>query len=199
MFLRDSRDPDDPFNEVIAFYSTRNGNWEDVNPATTPWSVISHTGAVTNLTPGPKNPVFVGNGTSAFHTVTVTANGAKSGNLFMGTGSTVDIGTTTCHNFSVLNGFNITGSGTLRISSATPTAVFPAGDFGLFLSNTGGTVEYYTTTTDFTIPTASALPSAVVLHQYNFLTINAGAGRTISMPNLDLTIFNNLRGIGAGT
>ncbi|MFN7846956.1 MAG: hypothetical protein ACK5P4_07010, partial [Bacteroidota bacterium] len=198
-FTAGDRDPDDPFNEVIAFYSTRNGNWEDVNPATTPWSVISHTGAVTNFTPGPKNPVFVGNGTSAFHTVTVTANGAKSGNLFMGTGSTVDIGTTTGHNFSVLNGFNITGSGTLRISSATPTAVFPAGDFGLFLSNTGGTVEYYTTTTDFTIPTASALPSAVVLHQYNFLTINAGAGRTISMPNMDLTIFNNLRGIGAGT
>lgn len=198
-FTAGDRDPDDPFQEVIAFYSTKNGNWEDVNPLTTPWSNISHAGAPAATSPGPKNPVFIGDGSSFFHSVTVTANGAKSGNLFIGASSTIDVGTTTGHNFSVLNGFGITGSGTLRISSSTPTAVFPAGDFGLFLGNTGGIVEYYTTGTNFTIPTVTSLPSALVLNGYNFLTVNPESGRSITMPNIDLTVNSIFRMIGPGT
>lgn len=198
-FTAGDRDPNDPFQEVIAFYSIRNGNWEDTNPLTTPWSLISHSGTPAATSPGPKNPVFVGDGSSFFHSVNVTANGAKSGNLFIGASSTIDIGTTTGHNFSVLNGFGITGSGTLRISSSAATAVFPAGDFGLFLGNTGGIVEYYTTGTSFTIPTVTALPSALVLNGYNFLTVNPETGRTITMPNIDLTVNNIFRMVGAGT
>lgn len=198
-FTAGDRDPDDPFQEVIAFYSTKNGNWEDINPVTTPWSNISHSGAPAATSPGPKNPVFIGDGVSFFHSVTVTANGAKSGNLFIGASSTIDVGTTTGHNFSVLNGFGITGSGTIRISSTTPTAVFPAGDFGLFLGNTGGTVEYYTSGHNFTIPTVTALPSALVLNGYNFLTINPESGKTITMPNIDLTINSIFRMVGPGT
>jgi fibronectin-binding autotransporter adhesin len=198
-FTAGDRDPDDPFQEVIAFYSTKDGDWEDVNPVTTPWSNISHSGAPASTSPGPKNPVFIGDGSGFFHTVTVTANGAKSGNLFIGASSTIDVGTTTGHNFSVLNGFGITGSGTIRISSSTPTAVFPAGDFGLFLGNTGGIVEYYTTGTNFTIPTVTSLPSALVLNGYNFLTVNPESGKTITMPNIDLTVNSIFRMIGAGT
>ncbi len=198
-FTAGDRDPDDPFQAVIAFYSTRNGNWEDTNPLTTPWSLIGHAGAPTVATPGPKNPVFVGDGISFFHTVNVTANFAKSGNLFIGNSSTVDIASTTNHNFSVLNGFGVTGSGTLRISSSSPTAVFPAGDFGLFLGNTGGVVEYYTTGTSFTIPTVTALPTALVINGYNFLIVNPESGRTITMPNIDLTVHNIFRMTGAGT
>jgi hypothetical protein len=198
-FTAGDRDPNDPFQEVIAFYSIRNGNWEDTNPLTTPWSLIGHSGAATTSTPGPKNPVFVGDGVSFFHTVNVTANGAKSGNLFIGASSTMDIASTTGHNFSVLNGFGISGSGTLRISSSTPTAVFPAGDFGLFLGNTGGIVEYYTTGTSFTIPTVTALPSALVLNGYNFLSVNPETGRTITMPNIDLTVNSIFRMLGTGT
>lgn len=197
-FTAGDRDPNDPFQEVIAFYSIRNGNWEDTNPLTTPWSLIGHAGTPAITSPGPKNPVFVGDGISFFHSVTVTANGAKSGNLFIGASSTIDIGTTTGHNFSVLNGFGITGSGTLRISSSSSTAVFPAGDFGLFLGNTGGTVEYYTTGTSFTIPTVTALPSALVLNNYNFLTVNPESGRSITMPNIDLNVNNILRMVGSG-
>jgi hypothetical protein len=197
-FTAGDRDPSDPFLDVITFYSTRNGNWEDTNPLTTPWSIVDHAGAPTALTPGPKNPVFIGDGVSFSHSVTVTANGAKSGNLFIGAGSTLDIGSTTGHNFSVLNGFGITGSGLLRISSSTSTAVFPAGDFGLFLGNTGGTVEYYTTGTSFTIPTVSALPSALVLNSYNYLTINAGLANNVTMPNIDLTVNNIISKQGPG-
>lgn len=197
-FTAGDRDPDDPFEAVIAFYSTRNGNWEDTNPLTTPWSLIGHAGSPTTASPGPKNPVFVGDGVSFFHTVNITANGAKSGNLFIGINSTTDIGTTTGHNFSVLNGFGISGSGTMRISSLTPTAVFPAGDFGLFFGSTGGTVEYYTTGVDFTIPTTTDLPSALVLNGYNFLTVNPGTGRSITMPNINLTVNNIFRMVGAG-
>lgn len=198
-FTAGDRDPNDPFQEVIAFYSIRNGNWEDTNLLTTPWSLLGHAGAPTNTTPGPKNPVFVGDGASFAHTVNVTANGAKSGNLFIGANSTIDIGTTVGHNFSVLNGFGITGSGTLRISSSTPTAEFPAGDFGLFLGNTGGTVEYYTTGTSFTIPTVTALPSALVLNGYNYLSVIPGSGRSITMPNINLTVNNILKMNGSGT
>jgi fibronectin-binding autotransporter adhesin len=198
-FTAGDRDPSDPFQSVIAFYSIRDGIWEDTNPLTTPWSLIGHAGVPTITTPGPKNPVFVGDGTSFFHTVTVTANGAKSGNLFIGASSTIDIGTNTGHNFSLLNGFGVSGSGTLRISSSTATAVFPAGDFGLFLGNTGGLVEYYTTGTNFTIPTVTALPSALVLNGYNFLTVNPESGRTITMPNIDLTVNNIFRMVGPGT
>ena len=198
-FTAGDRDPSDPFESVIAFYSTRNGNWEDTNPLTTPWSLTGHAGAPAPTSPGPKNPVFVGDGISFSHNVTVTANGAKSGNFFIGDGSTIDIGATTGHNFSVLNGFGVSGSGTIRISSSTPTAVFPAGDFGLFLGNTGGIVEYYTTGTSFTIPTVTALPSALVLNGYNFLTVNPAVGATITMPNIDLTVNNIFRKIGTGT
>lgn len=198
-FTAGDRDPADPFEAVIAFYTIRNGNWEDSNPATTPWSTISHAGTATALTPGPKNPVFIGDGVSFSHVVTVAANGAKAGNLFIGTNSTLDVTTTIGHNFSVLNGFGITGTGVLKISSSTATAVFPAGDFGLFLSTAGGTVEYYTTgATSFTIPTVSALPSALVLNSYNFLSVNPSSGNTITMPNIDLTVNNTLKMAGAG-
>ncbi|MCZ2247691.1 MAG: T9SS type A sorting domain-containing protein [Bacteroidia bacterium] len=197
-FTAGDRDPDDPFQDVIAFYSIKDGDWDDNNLATTPWSVIGHGGAPTNLTPASNNPVFVGDGISYNHTVSVSNNGAKAGNLFIGGGSTLDIGSTTGHNFSVLNGYGITGSGKLRISSSAGTAVFPAGDFGLFLSNMGGIVEYYTNGVSFTIPTVSDLPSAMVLSNYNYLNIVPEFGLTITMPDIDLTLYNNFKMLGAG-
>ncbi len=198
-FTAGDQDPDDPFQSVIAFYSMRDGNWEDNSLSTTPWSTISHAGPPTSFTPGPKNPVFIGDGVSYNHTVTVTANGAKAGNLYLGGGSILDVGTKTGHNFSVLNGYGITGNGKLKISSSLSTAEFPAGDFGLFLGNSGGAVEYYTTGTSFTIPTVSALPTALVLKNYNSLTLNTEAGKSITMPDIDLTLFYIFNKYGTGS
>jgi hypothetical protein len=181
------------FGPVTAYYSIRSGNWEDTNPATTPWSTVSHTGTAATTTPGPGNPVFIGNAaTSLTHVVTVTANGATSGSLQVDLGATLDVQTLTGHNFGSLPDAVVGGAGRLRISSATGTAQFPGGDFGGFLSAVGGTVEYYTTgTQDFTIPLTSFTGQS--LGTYRNLWLNAGSSRTLTLPARDLRIYNRLR------
>jgi fibronectin-binding autotransporter adhesin len=182
------------FGTVTAFYSRVSGNWEA--PAT--WSTTSYAGAAASTLPGPGNPVFIGSASNgAYHTVTVTANTAKSGSLVIDRGSTLDVGTTTSHNFGALPDSKIGGSGRLRISAAGTapvTATFPGGDFGSFIQYGGGTVEYYTTgSVDFTLPTVSG---TLTLNQYRNLWLNAATGRTITLPNQDLRVYAQLK---AGT
>ena len=185
--------PEDPFANVISFYSIRNGIWEDTDTATTPWSVRGHDGDPTDLTPGPRNPVLIGDGAGFVHTVTSGANGEKAGYLFIGQNSTLDVGSTINHDFSVANGFGITGTGNLKISSSASTAVFPGGDFGVFLSATGGNVEYYTTTISFNIPVTTGAPDFLPLETYNNLTVSPTSGFTITMPDLDLTVLKTYK------
>lgn len=181
------------FGPVTAYYSTRNGNWEDASPATTPWSTGSFTGAAASSVPGPGNPVFIGSARAGlYHTVTVTASNARSGSLVIDQGATLDVQTLTGHNFGALPDATASGSGRLRISSATATAEFPGGDFGSFLQASGGTVEYYTTgAQDFTLPTTSF--TNLGLTSYKSLWLNAGSGGQMSLPNLDLRVFDQLR------
>lgn len=178
----------DPFSNVITFYSIRDGIWNDNNVATTPWSVIGHSGNPTTALPASNSLVRIGDGVSFFHNVTVTANTQKCGNLIIAQGSVLDIGTTINHSFAVLNGTTVTGNGRLRVSSASPVAIFPSGDFGLFLGPNGGDVEYYTTSIDFRIPIQTAAPVILSLQSYNNLIVSPGSGRFITMPDLNLTV-----------
>ncbi len=176
------------FGAVTAYYSRNTGNWE--TPAT--WSTTGFTGAAATTLPGAGNPVFIGSASGLkYHTVTVTAAGARSGSLVIDRGSTMDVGTTTGHNFGALPDAKIGGSGRLRVSSSTATATFPGGDFGSFLQENGGTVEYYTSgTQDFTVPTVSGTLS---LNSYKSLWLNAAASRQLTLPNLDLRVYAQLK------
>ncbi|MET4076455.1 T9SS type A sorting domain-containing protein [Hymenobacter sp. UYCo722] len=167
------------FNAVTAYYTRATGNWEA--PAT--WSTAGFNGAIASGIPGASNPVFIEKG----RVVTVTANGAVSGSLEIANGGTLDVQNLTGHNFGALPDSKPGGSGRLRINSAT----FPGGDFGSFLQAGGGTVEYYATNSNFTLPTTSA--SGLNLTTYRNLWVNAASARTITMPNSDLRIFAELR------
>ncbi len=179
------------FQNVKVFYSRINGNWN--NPNT--WSSDSVGGAVDGGLPGNNNPVVIGNGSTFDHYVTVPVgfNNISIGGLQINTGSTLDITTTTGHNFGAVPDTKITGTGLLKISSAAATAAFPGGDFGNFLSDGGGTVEYYSTgAQDFTLPVAKTY--------YNNLTLSPAAGRYIAMPDVNMTIYGNdsINGTGTG-
>ncbi|MBT1702302.1 T9SS type A sorting domain-containing protein [Chryseosolibacter indicus] len=181
------------FDIVRIFYSIRDGNWNDVNPATTPWSTQSHTGTPATVYPSASDQVIIGDGATFNHYIAITNNNQLSGGLEINSGSTLDIGTSTGHNFGRLENIQISGSGLMRISSATPLAEFPAGDFGLFIRQTGGTVEYYTTgSQNFNIPTNSISPTNLPLITYRNLILKPSSGTSITMPNQDMLIFETI-------
>ncbi|MBT1686210.1 T9SS type A sorting domain-containing protein, partial [Dawidia soli] len=187
------------FGTVKIFYSKRNGNWNNTGAGTTPWSNVSHTGPDATTAPGAGDQVFVGDGATNNHVVTITNNNQAAGGLEINAGSTLDVGTSTGHNFGRLENVQISGSGLLRISSATATAEFPAGDFGNFIRSAGGTVEYYTTgATSFTIPKTSLAPTNLPLISYRNLILTPGAGLFIIMPDQDMRMYNNMTVQGTG-
>ena len=117
------------------------------------WSNVSHAGPDATTTPGPNDQVYIGDGAGNNHTITVHTNNQNAGSLVISGGSTLDVTTSTGHNFGALPNAQVLGNGRLRISSANSKAEFPAGDFGNFIRASGGTVEYYTTgAQDFAIP-----------------------------------------------
>ena len=175
------------FGIVVPYYSRTNGNWN--SPST--WSNTGHGGAPSATVPNASVPVFVGNGTSFFHTVTVTANNALSGSLIIDAGSTLDLGTTTGHNFGALPFATAGGAGRLRISSSAPTAEFPAGDFGIFFTLDGGIAEYYSGASNFTIPTVTA--GSIPILTYRNLVLNPSASASVTLPDANLEIFEHLQ------
>lgn len=189
------------FGPITSFYSRTSGNWE--TPAT--WSTTGYNGPQASTVPGAGNPVFIGSASNgAYHTVTVTANSAKAGSLVIDRNSVLDVQGFTSHNFGALPDSKPGGSGTMRIGSTTTrvsgkavtATVFPGGDFGSFLQYGGGTVEYYTSTSAngaqvVTLPTISA--TNLSLNSYKSLVLNAIAGSTITLPNLDLRLYSQLK------
>jgi hypothetical protein len=179
----------DAFGAVVTYYSRTSGNWSDGNT----WSmdtVLKWDGAPAGTFPGASNPVIIGDGATHNHVVTVSSDGARAGTLQIKASSVLDLGTSVNHDFGALPVPTFGGNGTLRISSATPTASFPAGDFGSFLGSNGGTVEYYTTGgVDFTLPS---------LGTYWNLNINPAVGRNITFPDANINILDSLSVIGMG-
>ena len=173
------------FGTVTSFYSRASGAWS--TPST--WSNAGFGGVAATTVPGSSNPVFIGDGATYNHVVTVTAGNAAAGSLSIRLGSALDVGSTSGNNFGAV----IPGSdGKLRITTTGATALFPAGDFGNFLGQQGGLVEYYTTGTSFTVPTTSATPTSATLSSYHDISLAPATGLTITLPNLDLTVFGAL-------
>ncbi len=170
-----------PFDSVTAFYSRANGLW--TSPST--WSNQSYGGPPSTKIPGRGSPVFIGDGGSNNHTVTIQTDSVFSGSLSIKLNSVLTIGTTKGHNFGTV----IPGStGKIQISSTGGTAIFPAGDFGNFLGSSGGTVEYYSGSVDFGIPLISSAPTSRSITNYCNLMLTPTTGRVITMPNSDLIV-----------
>ncbi|MBN1989253.1 MAG: hypothetical protein JW783_07660 [Bacteroidales bacterium] len=144
------------FGAVTTYYSrVAEGSWEDL--AT--WSYdAAGTLPVAEL-PQENSPVIIQSG----HKINTIDNGHLVGSLTIEANATLDVGTTTGHFFGLVHESTVSGTGTLRISSNTATAKFPGGDFGDFLGEGGGTVEYYTTgTQDFVMPKGSVSTIALL-------------------------------------
>ncbi len=183
------------FGTVVPYYSRTSGNW---NTAST-WSNSGFGGTASATIPTASVPVFIGDGNTYNHTVAVTSNATVSGSLLIGAGSTLDLGTTTGNNFGALPYSTAGGSGKIKISSASSTAEFPAGDFGLFFQNNGGTTEYYTTAGNYTIPTVTASPTSMNIQSYKNLIVAPTSSYQITLPNSDLDIYQNITVNGANT
>ena len=189
------------FGPITAYYSrVATGNWE----VPTTWSTTGYNGAAASVAPGAGNPVFIGSAANgANHTVTVTANNARSGSLVIDNGSTLDLQNFTGHNFGALPDSKPGGSGTMRITALViksgsnyfATPVFPSGDFGSFLQAGGGTVEYYGTTSSnaYTMSVPSTSASLLNLNSYENLTLNPISNGEIILPDLDLRIYKQLK------
>ncbi len=181
------------FAAVPARYSTGvNGDWD--NTAT--WSATAVGGPGGASVPVAATLVIIGDATHN-HTVTINANNKQCANLNIAAGSTLDLQTYTGHNFGVVPGNGMAGSGTLRIASNN---YFPQGDFGAFIAGNGGTVEYYTSALvgNITIPTTSSV-SGLALGAYKNLKLTHSSTYTITLPDRDLTIYGDVTVSGSGT
>lgn len=150
---------------VNRYYSYRSGNWEDPNTWT---QDPSGTLSVNPQVPGTNDFVTILNGRE----VKVTSNNKRTYTLEIQNGGSLDLGSTTGHNFGIAS-----GEGTLRLQSTA----FPGGDFSSFNSSAGGTVEYYNTS-NFNIPG----------NQYNNLILNLSNSNIVATLAGDLTISGNL-------
>lgn len=187
------------FGTVKIFYSMRSGNWNNTTTGQTPWSNVSHSGPEATTFPVVGDHVYIG-GAGFNHTITISSNSQACGGLEISAGSTLDVGVYTGHNFGTFENAPITGSGLLRISSASPVAEFPAGDFGNFIRASGGTVEYYTTAgQSFSIPTSSSVPTDLPLISYRHLVITPEASTFIAMPPQNVRIYGNMTVQGAAS
>lgn len=126
------------FGAVTVYYSKMSGDW---NVAST-WSNISHVGADAASPPGATDFVVIGDGSSANHDIyVIDASSATAATLKISSNSSLDLRASTGNSFTnVIQGGGSSGFGTLRLNSST----FPGGDWTLFTSDVGGTVEYYT-------------------------------------------------------
>lgn len=179
-----------PFGAVTVYYSRVDGGaW---NNAST-WTTNSdHTTIATPALPPSGNSIVrIGNGVIS-HDIQVTADGALSGNLVIASGSSLDLQSFTGNNFGSIAGETIAGNGLLRIGkNASATYAFPAGDFGDFLGENGGEVEYYNNTAN-----ASTLPTVPA---YRRLSLNAQSSGNILLPATDIEVLDTLKVISTGS
>jgi len=109
------------------YYSYQSGSW---NAASTWTKDPSGTLSVSPGIPSATDRVVILNG----RTVSTTANGENVLSVQINEGGILDLGTYTTQNFTVIR-----GEGLVRLQTST----FPSGDWSNFVSEDGGTVEYY--------------------------------------------------------
>jgi hypothetical protein len=135
------------FGALTVYYSRQSGGYD----VAATWSPDPSGSPIALGVPTASDPVIIQNE----HIVTVSDNNRRAGTLTIENGGTLDLGVFTGHNFGALNSGAVIGSGLLRISSNTATSSFPLADWGEFLAEGGGTVEYYTIAHSFALPGAS--------------------------------------------
>ncbi len=163
-------------------YSAKSGRWDRAENWSTEVGGAGGAGV-----PGANTIVVIGDATHQ-HTMTIESdNSAYSGSLSIAEGSTLDLKTYRGQNFGLLaeNG-DVDGSGTLIIRRNN---YFPDGDFGDFLAEGGGTVEYNASNNDIT-------PAASVT-SYNNLRLVASNNHKVTLPNANIEVAGNL--ISRGT
>ena len=109
------------------YYSYQSGDWA----ASSTWTTDpSGTLSVNSGIPVATDNIVILNG----RIVTISSGSKTVATLQINYGGTLDITTTTGHNFGT-----VSGQGLLRLNSNT----FPSGTYTSFVASTGGTVEYY--------------------------------------------------------
>jgi len=127
------------------YYTFQTGNLTDANIWTTDPSGTLLLGSVT---PTATEHIVILNG----RTITISINTRTFASVTIQEGGTIDIGTTTGHNFTT-----VTGRGTLILSSAT----VPNGTFTDFYSATGGTMEF-SGTTNYNLPNLGTIRNLTI-------------------------------------
>jgi len=172
------------FGSIPVLYSVAHGDWNDPNTWSDTRGGTNHPGVPTANT-----VVNICDNDSVY----INENGKIIGGLSIEEGSILDLKTTTGHNFTILSD-NLESKGTMRISGS----YFPQGDLGFILGENGGTIEYYTTGADFTVPSFSD-GTNMSLKTYNNLKLTHSGSYTITLPNNDLHIYDDLIVNGSGT
>ena len=147
-------------------------------------------------TPTATTAVYIGSA-DHHHTIKINDSGKSCASLRIEPGSTLDLGTHTGHNFSIVEVDESAeeGAGTLKISSSAETAEFPAGDFVAFLGEHGGTVHYYAKKGEaynaYFIPEETE--SGLALTEYcNLIVGGQDSLRRIRVPyNIDILVHKN--------
>ncbi len=182
------------FGSVVVYETRQTGLWTATNTWKRTQGGVDLQNPSTTI-PTANAPVIIRPG----HTVTfpAAATPITLGSLRIDSTAVLDIGTnhtsTNIHNYGqVMPG--LPSSGTFRVSSSTATPSFPRGNFTSFLSaNTGGTVEYYRTSLDFTIPASNQ--DGLPLANYRNLNVVPTSG-IVTLPARILTISGNLNVLG---
>ena len=116
------------------------------------------------------------------HKVVITGNSKESASLNIAPGSSLDLGTTTGHNFQIIEVDEAVGAGTLMLASQ----VFPDGDFAKFNGAHGGTVKYYVVENKTTY-TLNATPA----NYCNLIVGGYDESHQIIMPDGDITVYRD--------
>lgn len=135
-------------------------------------------------TPSSTTSVQIGDATHP-HTIIMGNSGRSAASLNIAPGSTLDLKGTKDHNFPIVEVDEAVTAGTLKLSSVN----FPSGDFGKFLGEHGGTVEYYGG--GYTIPNSSQ--GGFALTNYcNLVLSGTSEGSLVTMPNTNITVYKDL-------
>lgn len=117
----------DPFGAVDIYYSRQSGAWS----STSTWSLTGHTVNDPPAQEPQSNSIVVIGGQDSVYT---TSNNERSGSLTIESGSSLDIGANTGHEFGI-----VAGEGRMRLRQSS----LPGGDLEDFLGASGGTVVLY--------------------------------------------------------
>ena len=161
-----------------------NADWEDWHCWTT-GGVGADPDEVNRPLPNSTTSVQIGDETH-HHTIIIKKdNVGQAASLSIAPGSTLDLQGFNGHNFPIVEVDEAVTAGTLKLSSK----YFPKGDFGKFLGEHGGTVEYYGG--GYVIPNASE--SGFALTNYcNLVLSGSSEGSLVTMPNTNITVYKDL-------